>query len=430
MNICVIGTGYVGIVTTVVFADFGNTVWGLDVDSTKIERIKKGIPPIHEPQLEDFLKKGLNSGRLQFTSDYKEALKDAEAVFICVGTPQSETGDVDTRYVESAIESVAKHMTKPLTIVLKSTVPPGIHKQLTKILDQHTKVDYEFASCPEFLREGSAINDTLHPARVVIGADTQKAKEKLLELHKPLPGERVLTDIISAQMIKYTANSLLATKISFANAISRVCDLVGADVTAVMKGIGLDPRIGLQFLNAGLGYGGSCFPKDVKGLYHLSENAGYKFKLLEEVDQINNTQVDYVLDKARKKIGSFSGKKVGLLGLAFKPDTDDMRDARAIILIDQLLKEGAEISAYDPVAVSTTKAVIDDKISYAHDPYEAVAKADAVFLVTEWNEFKELDMEKIKKLMHGNLFVDGRNMYDPDTVRKAGLDYVGVGRRS
>jgi len=428
MNICVIGTGYVGIVTTAVFADFGNQVWGLDVDEQKIERIKKGIPPIHEPGLEEYLKKGINSGRLKFTSDYKQALKATEAVFICVGTPQSETGDVDIKYVESAIESVAKHMTQHLTIVLKSTVPPGIHKHLKKILDKYTKLDYEFASCPEFLREGSAISDTLHPARVVIGADSKKAKEKLLELHKPLSGERVITDIISAQMIKYAANSMLATKISFANAISRVCDLLGANVTDVIKGIGLDPRIGLQFLNAGLGYGGSCFPKDVKGLYHLSENAGYKFRLLEEVDLINNTQVSYVLDKARKKVDTFAGKKVGLLGLAFKPDTDDMRDARALVLINELLKEGALIQAYDPVAMQTTKAIIGDKITYASNAYEAAKDAEIIILVTEWNEFKKLDLNKIKSLMTDNIFIDGRNMYDSNEIKNAGFVYIGVGK--
>jgi len=428
MNICVIGTGYVGIVTTVVFADFGNNVWGLDVDKAKIERIKKGIPPIHEPGLEEILKKGLKSGRLKFTSDYSEALKDAEAVFICVGTPQSETGDVDTHFVEMAIESVAKNMNKPLTIVLKSTVPPGIHRDLQQILDKYTKIDYEFASCPEFLREGSAISDTLHPARVVIGADTKKAVEKLLELHKPLPGERVITDIISAQMIKYAANSLLATKISFANAIARLCDLLGADVNDVMRGIGLDPRIGLQFLNAGLGYGGSCFPKDVKGLYHLSESYGYKFKLLEEVDYINNTQAEYVLDKLRKRIGNFADKKVALLGLAFKPDTDDMRDARSLVLINKLLNEGAQISAYDPVAMEITKTIIGNKISYAVDAYEAVKDSDVVILVTEWNEFKELDLAKLKKIMLGKIFVDGRNMYDPKKIKKAGFSYIGVGR--
>ncbi len=428
MNICVIGTGYVGIVTTVIFADFGNQVVGLDVDEKKIERIKQGIPPIHEPGLEEYLKKGLNSGRLTFTSDYKEALKDTEAVFICVGTPQSETGEVDTRYVEAAIESVAKHMTKPLTIVLKSTVPPGIHKQLTKILDKQTKVQYEFASCPEFLREGSAITDTLNPARVVIGADTKKAAEKLLALHKSLPGERVVTDIVSAQMIKYAANSLLATKISFANAVARVCDLLGADVVDVMKGIGLDPRIGSQFLNAGLGYGGSCFPKDVKGLYHLSENAGYKFSLLEEVDRINATQASYVLEKARKKAGTFKDKKISMLGLAFKPDTDDMRDARSLVLIDELISEGAHVTAYDPVALDTTKAMIQDKIRYANDAYEAVKGADIVILVTEWNEFKQLDMDKVKSLMKGKTFIDGRNMYEKDFMVTHGFDYISVGR--
>ncbi|NMC36457.1 UDP-glucose/GDP-mannose dehydrogenase family protein [Candidatus Beckwithbacteria bacterium] len=428
MNIAVIGTGYVGIVSAVVYADFGNQVWGVDIDPKRVETLKKGIPPIHEPRLDEFLQRGLKAKRLHFTSSYQEALDNCQIVFICVGTPQSDSGKVDLRYVETAVESIAKALKQPTTIVLKSTVPPGIHKHLTKILDQHTKVAYEFASAPEFLREGSAITDTVHPSRIVIGVASQKAKDDLLDIHKSLPGERIVTDVVSAQMIKYAANSLLATKISFVNGIARICDLLGADVTDVMKGVGTDPRIGNQFLSPGLGFGGSCFPKDIKGLYYLAKDAGYDFELLKTVDQINDSQVAYVISKIEKKYGSLQGKQIAIWGLAFKPDTDDMREARSVTLINLLLQKGAKVSAYDPIATAISKTIFGDKISFADSPAEAAKEADAIFLVTEWNEFKEVDFAQIKKDMKGDLLVDGRNMYDPQELKKLGFSYVGVGR--
>jgi len=429
MNIAVIGTGYVGVVTAAVLADFGNQIWGLDIMEERVENLKKGISPIFEPGLEELLERGLKADRLHFTTSYKEALENTNIVFVCVGTPQKDNGEVELSYVESAVESIAQTITKPTVIVLKSTVPPGIHHHLTTLIDKHTQVAYEFASVPEFLREGSAIADTLNPSRVVIGADSERARDLLLDIHRQMPGERVVTDIISAQMIKYAANSFLATKISFANAIARICDLVGADVKDVMTGIGLDPRVGGMFLCPGLGFGGSCFPKDIKGLYHVALEAGYDFKLLKEVDEINETQVPYVLAVARKHIGSFSGKKVAVLGLAFKPDTDDMRDARSIPLIKTLVEENASITVFDPVAMELAKKLLPENVSYAKSAYEATQSADAVIIVTDWNEFKELDLAKIRSQMKGNLLIDGRNIYNPEKVKDNGFVYVGVGRR-
>ena len=429
MKLAVLGTGYVGIVTAVVFADFGNDVWGLDIDKKRVASLKQGKSPIYEPQLQEFLKRGLKAGRLHFTTDYSKTLRDVEVIFICVGTPPDSNGEADLSYVFSATKSIAKHLKKKAIIVLKSTVPPGVHEQLERILKKYCKVEHYFASVPEFLREGSAIADTLKPSRIIIGADGKEVVNKLLELHAPINGERVVCDIISAQMIKYAANAFLATKISFANGVARVCDLLKADVKKVMQGLGLDPRIGREFLFPGLGYGGSCFPKDVKAFVHLAKKAGYDFRLLEEVDQINLTQVDYVIDKAEKFLGSFQDKVVGLWGLAFKPDTDDLREARSLVLISNLLGKGAKIQAYDPVAMVAAKKIFAKKIMFKTDAYEAAKNADVIFLVTEWNEFKKLDLQKVKKLMKGKLLIDGRNLYDPRIVKEFGFTYQGVGRR-
>jgi UDPglucose 6-dehydrogenase len=429
MNITVIGTGYVGIVTAVVLADFGNHIYGLDIDPKRIEDLKAGKTPIYEPGLEDLLKRGVASNRLHFTTSYRDALENSSIIFVCVGTPQKDNGEVELKYVESAIKEIAQNLKTPSIIILKSTVPPGIHYQLKKILDDNTQIHYEFASVPEFLREGSAIDDTLNPSRIVIGVESEKAKNILLDVHKSLPGERVITDIVSAQMIKYTANAFLATKISFANAIARISDLLGADVSAVMKGIGLDPRIGMSFLYPGFGFGGSCFPKDIKGLYHLSSQAGYDFKLLKEVDQVNEDMVPYVYQKVKQIIPDMENKKVGILGLAFKPETDDMREARSIPLINLLLQDKANVVAYDPIARETAQKVFQNTIEYVNGPYQVAQDADVVFLVTEWNEFKELDLYKIKKMMRGNLFVDGRNLYNPQDLKNFGFSYIAVGRR-
>ncbi len=429
MKITVLGTGYVGIVTSVVFADFGNDVVGLDVIEKKVDNCNKGIPPIHEPRLEEFLKRGLKSGRLTFTTSYKKALEDTEAIFICVGTPQSETGEVDLTYVESAIKEIAKYLDHKVLIVLKSTVPPGVHKHLSKLVKNSMKVGYEFASAPEFLREGSAINDTLNPTRIVLGVQSKEAEKKLIELHRPLPGKRIITDVISAQMIKYAANGFLATKISFANAIARVCDLLGADVNAVMDGIGTDTRIGRSFLYPGLGFGGSCFPKDIKGLYYVAKDAGYEFSLIKEVDNINRSQVEYLITQSLKIVKDYSNKKVAMLGLAFKPDTDDMRDARSVVLIRKLIELGASVTVYDPIATDTAKLILKNTVKYTKSAYDAIKNVDILFIATEWNEFKELDMKKVKTLMSGSIIIDGRNIYDPKLIKDLGFKYLGVGRR-
>jgi UDPglucose 6-dehydrogenase len=429
MNLTVLGTGYVGVVSAAVFARLGHDVWGLDIDPKRVEMLKNGKSPIYEPGLEDLLKEGIANKKLHFTTSYKEALENTDVIFICVGTPQSESGEVELKYVKAATKSIAENLKNPSIIVLKSTVPPGIQNELKKILDEHTKVDYEFASMPEFLREGTAVDDTLKPDRVVIGTGSDKAKQILLDIHKDLPGKRLTTNIITAQMIKYTANSFLATKISFANAISRICDLVGADAPTVMEGIGQDHRIANTFLSCGLGFGGSCFPKDIKGLYYLAKQAGYDFKLMEAVDEINHDQVQYYLQKAEQAIKSFQDKNVGILGLAFKPNTDDMRDARSIPLINSLLAKGAKVKAYDPIATETAKQVYKDKITYEKSWQDAVKDVDIVFLVTEWDEFKKIDLKQLKELMKGKILVDGRNLFDPQKAKQSGLEYIAVGRK-
>ena len=428
MNITVVGTGYVGIITAAVLADFGNHVWGIDIDPQRVKDLRSGKSPIYEPGLNDLLQKGVNAKRLEFTTKYSQGLEDSGVVFVCVGTPQDKNGKVDTKYVFACVESIVQTAKQPMIIVLKSTVPPGIHRELQKLVAKYTKLKMEFASMPEFLREGSALQDTLTPPRIVIGTKSKKTEETLLKLHEPIPGERILTDIISAQMVKYASNAFLATKISFANARARISDSLGANVTDVMLGMGLDPRIGKSFLYPGLGFGGSCFPKDIKGIYYLALENGYDFDLIKMVDQINDTQVDYLLQKTSKFINSWKGKKVGFLGLAFKPETDDMREARSVVLAEKLLAMGAEIVAYDPVATKTAQKELGKKIGYAKNVDEVLVDADVVFLVTEWNEFHKLDLKKVKNLMHGNLLVDGRNIYDSRLVREAGLEYIGVGR--
>jgi UDPglucose 6-dehydrogenase len=429
MNLTVIGTGYVGTVTAAVFAKFGHQVTGVDVIPEKVKKLNLGDPLIHEPGLKELLTSGLKAQNLSFTTNYEDALKESEIVFVCVGTPQTEDGEVDLTYVESCLKSIARNAQKDLIIILKSTVPPGVHQKLDKLIKEIIKVKYTFASVPEFLREGTAVTDTLQPARVVIGSEDRVTKEKLLTLHEPFPGERITTDIISAQMIKYASNAILATKISFANAIARVCDAVGANVEDVMDGVGVDPRIGRQFLYPGLGFGGSCFPKDIKGLYQIAKEVGYDFRLMEEVDHINNTQVDYILEKILEKSPDLKDKKVALLGLAFKPDTDDMREAKSIPLAQKLTHLGAKVFAYDPVATRAAKQVLGNTITYCDDVYQATEGADVVILVTQWDEFNNLDLEKIHQAMRSKLFVDGRNFFDPEKIKKLGFEYIGVGIR-
>lgn len=429
MNIAVIGTGYVGLVTAAVFADIGNKVWGLDVDKAKIKSLKNGEVLFYEPGLKEIVGRNIKRKRLFFTTSYEEAVSNSQIIFICVGTPAKENGDYDLTYVYSAAKSIAQNLKNYSVICIKSTVPPNTSDQVKKIISQETNVSFDMASCPEFLREGSAIDNALHPSRIVIGVESKKAKELLLKLHQPIKATRLVCDIKSAQMIKYAANAFLATKISFINSIARLCDEVGADIDQVSSGLGLDPRISKQFLKAGLGYGGSCFPKDTWALIAYAKRLGYDFKFLKEVDNVNQNQIDYFVEKILKACqGSVKDKTLTILGLAFKPDTDDMREARSIKVIQKLQKLGAKINAYDPVANKNAQKVLKS-VSFYNDVYQALKNSSGLILITEWNEFKKLDFKKAAKLMKKKVIVDARNFYHPEKVRKLGFSYQGIGRK-
>ncbi|CAN5130194.1 UDP-glucose/GDP-mannose dehydrogenase family protein [soil metagenome] len=440
MTITFIGHGYVGLVTASVFADLGNKVWVIGHTAEKIENLKKGILPIYEPGLEELVKRNVDAGRLLFTLDYAPAIPESEVVFIAVGTPPMLTCEADLSVVFSVAEKVGAHLDGYTVINVKSTVPIGTNR---KVKDMITKVkpekaEFDIASVPEFLREGQAISDTRHPDRVVIGTESDKARQTLVELHKPITTSEdssvdthlVLTNIETAEMIKYASNAFLATKISFANAIAQLSEKVGSDGPKVLEAIGLDRRIGSAFLYAGAGYGGSCFPKDVKALIAIADENEYDFKMLKDVEEINKQAMVSVADKAKKMLGEVSGKKVALLGLAFKPDTDDMRDAPSRVVAKKLTDAGATIVAYDPIAMENAKGLFKDNtdVSFAESAYAAVEGADLLIVITEWNEFKQLDLAKIKGLLKEPKLIDARNIYDPEQVKTLGFEYVGVGR--
>ena len=429
MIITFIGHGYVGLVTAAVFADFGNTVYVVGHTKEKIDNLKKGIIPIYEPGLSDLVKKNIDAGRLKFTLDYVPAVPESEVVFIAVGTPTTSTGDADLSTVLSVAEKVGKNLKGYTIVATKSTVPAGTNKKVQKILDdvkpKGTEVSY--ASVPEFLREGTAIDDTLHPDRVVIGTKDIKARKTLEKLHEPIDAPIVSVNFETAELIKYAANSFLALKISYANSIAKLSENVGADALKVLEGIGMDKRIGGLFLSPGPGYGGSCFPKDVRALISVGKDKGYAFTLLEDVENINSQMRRDIVIKARKMLGDLQGKKVGILGLAFKPNTDDMRDAPAIDIINILKNDGAIVSAYDPVSMENSKKTLSD-INYAKDMYEVADDADLLIVVTDWNDFKKIDFKKIKSQMRKPNIIDSRNIYDSENLSKLGFTYIGVGR--
>lgn len=430
MTITFLGHGYVGLVTAAVFADLGNTVWVIGHTAEKIENLKKGILPIYEPGLEEIVKRNVDAGRLLFTIDYDKAIPASDIVFIAVGTPPKLTGEADLSVVFEVAEKIAKNLSHYTVVVTKSTVPVGTNKEVKKIIVTNIGKDitFDIASCPEFLREGQAIGDTEHPDRIVIGTENKQAEDALIKLHKQITGARVLVNVETAEMIKYAANAFLATKISFANAIAQLSEKVGANAVEVLKAIGEDKRIGKYFLNAGAGYGGSCFPKDVKALIAIAHSYNYDFTLLKDVEQINKDAMNLIVEKVKKQFnGNVAGKTIGILGLTFKPDTDDMRDAPAIVVSKALEALGAKIKGYDPIAVENAKRLLPT-ITLCKDAYEVVQDADAVILMTEWNEFKELDLEKVKNLMKTPIFIDGRNVYEPDRMKNAGFTYSGVGR--
>jgi UDPglucose 6-dehydrogenase len=431
MTITFIGHGYVGLVTAAVFADLGNTVWVVGRTKEKIEKLKKGIAPFFEPGLSELVKRNVEAGRLIFTLDYKEAVVPSSIVFICVGTPPKETGEADLTSVFASAESIAKALVGYKVVVTKSTVPPGTNQKVAQILTKHKPEGSSFAiaSVPEFLREGTAISDTLHPDRVVIGTTSDRAEELLRELHKPIGGKLVLCNVETAELIKYASNSLLSTKISFGNAIAQLSERVGADVEQVLEGVGLDRRLGRSFLYPGVGYGGSCFPKDVKALIAIAGQHGYDFALLKAVDEINKQMGRSFVEKIVNHFdGKLTGKTIAILGLAFKPDTDDMREAPSIHIIEALIKHGAKIIAYDPVAMENARTVLPEKVTYAKNAYEAGDGADAVAVLTEWNEFRQLDLVKFAKGLKHSVMFDGRNIYEPTRVKQLGFVYYGVGR--
>ncbi len=434
MKIVVIGSGYVGLVSGTCFSEFGHFVTCVDKDEKKIENLKKGIIPIYEPGLDQMVEENVKSGRLTFTTNPKEAVGEADAIFIAVGTPTSRRGDgyADLTYVYEASREFAPWLKGYTVIVDKSTVPVGTAKEVKRIIKEtNPEADFSVASNPEFLREGAAIGDFMHPDRVVVGVDSKRAEEVMREIYKPLyliETPIVFTNLQTAELIKYASNGFLATKISFINEIANLCESIGANVVDLARGMGLDGRIGKKFLHAGPGYGGSCFPKDTLALCRIAQEHGSPIRIIETVIEVNAAQKARMVGKIRKALGgSEAGKKIVSLGLTFKPETDDMRDAPALTVLPALKEKGARIVATDPHGIEEAKKYMPD-LEYIDDPYEAMKDADCLILMTEWNEYRSLDFEKVKKAMKGNIFVDLRNVYDPETIRKEGFEYVGVGR--
>ena len=429
-NIAVAGTGYVGLSTGTCFADMGNNVTCIDISEEKIAMLQRGEAPIYEPGLNEMIVRNMKAGRLHFTTSYDEALKDAEFIFICVGTPSGVDGEADLQYVRMAAESVARAMTHPLIVINKSTVPVGTGDWVADIVrrSQPELIDFAVVSCPEFTREGSALHDFMNPDRVVIGSRSPEAAEKVAQLHLPLRTRIIMTDLRTAEMIKYASNAFLATKISFINEIAVICEKLGADVQEVAEGMGFDRRIGAQFLNAGLGYGGSCFPKDVKALEHMALVHGSHPSLLRAVIDINRDMRRWAVYNLRELLGGkLDGKKIGLMGLAFKPNTDDIREAPALEIAHMLRNEGALVSGYDPVAMRNV-ARVDKQIRLAEDAYDLADGADALLVCTEWNEFKQLDLARLHDVMQRPILVDGRNIYEPARMQAHGFIYRAVGR--
>lgn len=429
-KICVIGTGYVGLVTGACFADLGNTVTCLDVDENRINKLKAGIMPIYEPGLEQLVEQNVHAGRLIFTTSYPEALKDAEFAFIAVGTPSGVDGEADLQYVRQAAESIADLVEWPIVVVNKSTVPVGTGDWVADVITRRRNgrpLEFSVVSNPEFLREGSAINDFMYPDRVVLGSMHAEAAEKVARLYLSLRCPIMITDLRTAEMIKYASNAFLATRISFINEIATICEELGADVREVARGMGLDKRIGPSFLDAGLGWGGSCFPKDVKALAHMAVLHGSHPQLLQAVMDINRNQRRRVVVKLRRALGTLDQKVIGVLGLSFKPNTDDIREAPALEVIHLLENEGAAVKAYDPQAMPNAATVLP-RLQLCQTPYEVAEGADALVLATEWNEFKQLDFERIYRVMRTPVIMDARNLWEPEQMRRLGFTYFAIGR--
>ena len=437
MKIAIVGTGYVGLVTGTCFAEMGTEVFCVDVNTEKIENLKKGIIPIYEPGLEDLGHRNQQAGRLHFTTDLTECLDEVEVLFSAVGTPPDEDGSADLKYVLEVARTVGRHIKKHILVVTKSTVPVGTAKKVRQAIQEEldkrgAQIEFDVASNPEFLKEGAAISDFMSPDRVVVGVESDRAEELMTRLYRPflLNNFRVIfMDVPSAEMTKYAANAMLATRISFMNDVANLCEIVGADINMVRKGIGSDNRIGNRFLYAGIGYGGSCFPKDVKALINTAKLNNYPMRILQAVEDVNDEQKSLLFRKLEKHFnGDLKGKRITIWGLAFKPETDDMREAPSLVLIEKLLAAGCEVYAYDPVAVEESKRRIGESVHYAKDIYDAVVDADALMLVTEWKEFRMPSWSAIKKLMATPLVLDGRNIYDIKEMEENGFVYHCIGR--
>jgi len=428
-QITVIGVGYVGLVTAACFSDLGNEVVALDINKERIAGLKRGEMPIYEPGLEELVQRNIKAGRISFTTSYKDALKSAEFVFICVATPSGVDGEADLKHVAAASRDIAKNMSAPLIVINKSTVPVGTGDWVADIIKQHQPkpIDFSVVSCPEFLREGSAIADFMNPYRTVLGSLDEEAADMVAQLHLPLRAPIVITDLRTAEMIKYASNAFLSTKISFINEIANICESLGADVKEVAAGMGFDERIGPDMLNAGIGYGGSCFPKDIKALAFMAEEMSIEPRILKAVMETNAERRERIINRLIEVIGDLKGLNIGLLGLAFKPNTDDMREAPSIEIAQKLIAQGARVKAYDPVALEVARPLLP-KVEMVDNAYKLAEGCDAIVINTEWNEFIQLDLEEIKSKMKQPVIIDGRNIYDPEKMKALGFIYRGVGR--
>lgn len=427
-KIAVVGTGYVGLVTGVALSEIGHYITCVDIDQEKVERMSAGKSPIYEPGLSELMTKNIEAGRLSFTTKHKEAFEGADAIYIAVGTPQKDDGTANLGFIESVADNIAEHLNNYVVVVTKSTVPVGTNNYIKSYIEKYTDVPFDVVSNPEFLREGSAVQDTFHGDRIVIGADSPVAGELIEEINKPFGIPVFKTDIRSAEMIKYASNAFLATKISFVNEIANLCEKLDANVDDVAKGMGQDKRIGEKFLNAGIGYGGSCFPKDTSALVQIAGNVEHEFTLLKAVIEVNYKQQRLLVEKAKEHFGSLRGKTIALLGLAFKPNTDDMREAASIILAQDLVLAGANVIAYDPIAMENAKKILPEAVDYVENPLEAIKGADTAFVVTEWEDICSLTTEDFKANLKESVVFDGRNCFDLETMKDAGIEYYSVGR--
>ncbi|MCK4859570.1 MAG: UDP-glucose/GDP-mannose dehydrogenase family protein [Candidatus Omnitrophica bacterium] len=429
-NISIIGSGYVGLVTGTCLAEIGHRVVCVDNDREKIKKLQNNILPIYEPGLQKLIVKNKKKGRLSFSVSVKKAVKESEVIFIAVHTPPKENGEAELYYVESVARQVAQIMDRYKVIVSKSTMPVETGRKIKETIELYRSkgVEFDVVSNPEFLKEGTAVEDFLHPQRIVLGVENQRAEKIMCEVYKPIKAPLVITNVETAEIIKHSCNAFLAAKISFINAIANICERVGADVEEVARAMGLDKRMGKSFLEAGIGYGGSCFPKDIDAFVHIASQNGYNFELLKSVQKINQNQREIFIKKIKKALWNLKGKKLGILGLAFKPNTDDMRNAPSIDIINVLIKEGALIKAYDPAAMKKAKEIFKDKIAYCSSPYEVAKGSEVLIILTEWEEFKKLDLQRIKKLLKVKMVVDGRNIFEPKKMRDLGFRYICIGR--